>query len=161
MVDGLEVMQVPPEAVIDVRHAVLRPGRPRDTAFFAGDTEPDTRHWAICAGGSPVGVLTVLTSAWPDGPLSDGDVPLLQLRGMAVLDAWQGRGVGGLLIEHVQAAIGEDLWCNARERAIPFYARHGWVVASEVFPIAGIGPHRRMVWRAGASSRRRQSPTTP
>ena len=69
-----------------------------------------------------------------------------QLRGMAVDGAHQGRGVGGALLSAVADALSGPLWCNARLRAVPFYARHGWHITSERFDIAGIGPHHRMAW---------------
>lgn len=135
-----------PDEVIDVRHAVLRPGRPRDTAIFAGDDAPTTRHWLATLAGRGVGVVTVLDSREPD----EADPAVLQLRGMAVLDEVQGRGVGRALLDAVWAELAPGpLWCNAREKAIPFYTRCGWVERGDRFEIAPIGPHVRMRWIGG------------
>lgn len=136
----MRVEQVDVDAVLDLRHAVLRPGRPRESASFPGDDDPRTRHWAAWEGDRVIGCASVL-----DQPLAP-EGPRWQLRGMAVATDRQGQGVGGEVLRAIQAGIAAPLWCNARERAIPFYLRHGWSVISEPFDVPGIGPHRRMIW---------------
>lgn len=127
--------------VIDVRHAVLRPGRPRATAVFSGDDAPDTRHWVAEVEGRVVGVASVMAAPAPDGlPAS------WQLRGMAVLPELQGRHVGAELLRAVQADVADPLWCNARAAVEGFYAGLGWRGVGELFEIEPIGPHRRMWW---------------
>jgi GNAT superfamily N-acetyltransferase len=127
--------------VLPVRHLVLRPGRPLAAAVFDGDDDPATAHFAAYAGGVDlVGVASVYRRAMPD--MSDDRA--WQLRGMAVLDAWQRRGIGARLLEaccaHV-AAGGGCLWCNARVGASSFYVRHGFEVISAEFDIPDVGPH--------------------
>lgn len=72
-----------------------------------------------------------------------------QLRGMAVMDACQGSGVGRSLLRGIDAWNGNSpnmqLWCNAREEAIDFYRKYGWEGIGEIFPIPNVGPHLRMV----------------
>ena len=125
---------------MDLRHQVLRVGRPRQTAVFPGDAL--ARHWVGLEGAQVVAVLSVFAQPFPEGP-----GPALQLRGMAVSPELQGTGRGGLLLEQVQAQLGCPIWCNARERALRFYERHGWRVVSPPFDIPGLGPHRRMVYQ--------------
>ncbi len=125
---------------MDLRHQVLRVGRPRQTAVFPGDEL--ARHWVGLLEGRIVAVLSVFRADFPDGP-----GPALQLRGMAVAPGLQGQGRGGVLLEGVQSELGCALWCNARERAVSFYERHGWRVVSEPFDIPGVGAHRRMVYQ--------------
>ena len=64
---------------------------------------------------------------------------------MATDDDVRGAGFGTALlaasIEHVAAAGGTELWCNARLVAAAFYRRAGFDVVSEEFEVAGIGPH--------------------
>lgn len=127
--------------VVDLRHEVLRPGRPREDALWTGDDAPETRHWAARQADRVVGVVTVMAS-----PPPGGEGPCWQLRGMAVAESLRGAGVGGVLLAEVQREVGEPMWCNARERAVPFYARHGWVVVGERFEVAGVGPHFQMRW---------------
>jgi GNAT superfamily N-acetyltransferase len=129
--------------VIDLRHRVLRAGLPRDAAIFEGDGEPTTVHLAAFdTAGELVGCVTILhrpldaRAAW-------------QLRGMAVAPELHRAGIGGRLLAHVDEIVAASdfshaLWCNARVPAVPFYARHGWTIASDVFEIPTAGPHRVM-----------------
>ena len=133
--------------LIDVRHQVLRRGRPRSTAVFDGDDEPSARHWVAVQADRVVGVVTVLERPLPaDTPDAPSPPPRWQLRGMAVLEALQGEGVGGKLLSAVHTDVAEPMWCNARTSAQRFYDRHGWKPLGEPFPIEPIGPHQRMMW---------------
>lgn len=137
---GVDVARARPAELIDLRHRVLRDGRPRATAHFEGDDEPTARHWTATHDGEVIGVVTVLARPFPDG-----DGPVWQLRGMATSPAWRGRGVGAALLSAVEAEVGEPIWCNARTSASGFYARHGWHAVGETFEIPAVGPHVRMV----------------
>ena len=141
----ITVRRAEPHEVVDVRHRVLREGRPRDTAIFDGDDLPTTRHWVAVQADRIVGVVTVLQAPMPDPPPEAS--PGLQLRGMAVLPELQGEGIGARLLA---AAVGpEPLWCNARVAVVAFYERHGWRPVGAPFDVPGIGPHQRM-WTPGA-----------
>ncbi len=140
------VRLVAAEAIIDLRHRVLRPGRPRDTAMFDGDGLPTSHHFAAVDGhGNVVGCATFHLNQ------HDGE-PAWQLRGMATDAAWCGRGVGREVLLAGAAtvnAIGPRLmWCNARAEAVGFYQRLGWAICSDRFDIATVGPHYRMQKRA-------------
>lgn len=126
------------EEILPVRHAVLRPGRALETARFDGDLDPATRHFGgeLRATGEIVACVSCLRrpDAW-------------QIRGMATRADRQGRGIGsallGFALETLRAAPGPPrLWCNARVTALDFWLRNGWTVASDVFDIPGVGPHR-------------------
>lgn len=128
--------------VIDLRHAVLRDGLPRESAVFDGDDHPEALHFVAIDRGSIVGCVTLHPSTF------NGE-PAWQLRGMAVAPAVQRKGIGAALMETVQAVVASDparrvLWCNARVPASGFYQRHGWQIVSEVFDIPSAGPHVRM-----------------
>jgi GNAT superfamily N-acetyltransferase len=134
-----------PHEVIDLRHAVLRVGLPRDAAAFDGDELPTTHHVvAVDAGGAIVGCATMLASEW-ERELA------WQVRGMAVAPHLRGTGVGRALLAALEArarASGPRLmWCNARKPAAPFYERLGWTIASEEFDIPTAGPHVKMTKR--------------
>lgn len=137
----LEVRRAEPHEVLDVRHAVLRPGRPRETAVFDGDAKPTTRHWVAVQADRVVGVASVMAATHP----ALDETFRWQLRGMAVLPDLQGAGVGRALVQAIEAEVDGPLWCNARTSAIPFYERCGWTPVGEPFDIEPIGPHRRMV----------------
>src|SRR5436190_10031407 len=46
------------EEVVDLRHAILRAGLPRETAIFPGDDDPTARHFVAVMDGQVVGTLT-------------------------------------------------------------------------------------------------------
>lgn len=137
------VRRAEPGEVVDIRHRVLREGRPRPTAIFDGDDAPDTRHWVATHDGRVVGVVTVLRRDEPD---AGETAPRWQLRGMAVLPEWQGSGVGAALLDQTHREVDAPMWCNARAGVVDFYGRHGWTAHGEPFEVEPIGPHRRMRW---------------
>lgn len=144
------IRRVAVEAILPLRHRVLRTGLPFETAAFEGDTDATTLHYAACRGDEPVACLSLMASTWEGRPA-------WQLRGMATATAEQGRGLGRRLLEHAVAdalrtAPLRVFWCNARTSALGFYERFGWRVASERFDIPTAGPHVKMVFepaRAG------------
>ena len=139
----IHVRRGAPYEVIDLRHAVLRAGLPRETAIFTGDDAPQTVHVVALDNDDIIGCATMIPSAW-EGQKA------WQLRGMAVAPPLQRSGVGGLMLKELQRiaqhAAGDVrlMWCNARSPAVPFYERHGWMLASSEFVIETAGPHFKM-----------------
>ena len=126
--------------LIALRWQVLRPGRPESTAHFAEDEAEGSVHFAaIDASECVIGCATVIEK---EGRL--------QLRGMATAPEWQGKGVGGAVLEAVQAHAlnrGLPLWCNARVSAVGFYEKSGWQTEGAIFDVPTVGPHMTMIWR--------------
>lgn len=145
LVGAITVRRCAPEDVVDLRHRVLRAGRPRETAIFDGDTSPATRHWSAVQADRTVGVASVMQARHPDRP----DGPRWQLRGMAIDPSLQGSGVGRAVLDAVHADVGEPMWCNARAGVAGFYARAGWIREGVPFDLPGVGPHVRMTWTPG------------
>ena len=131
------------DEIIGLRAAVLRAGRPPETARLPGDDAGLGEHWGAWVDGE----LAACTSLYPAD--RDGR-PTTQLRGAATAPAFRSRGIGGALIDAaIEAWEGDPsaprpLWCNARIAAFPFYERHGFIAAGDPFEIAGVGPHRYM-----------------
>jgi N-acetylglutamate synthase-like GNAT family acetyltransferase len=145
----MRVERVLGEAVVPLRHRVLRAGMAVEAARFDGDDEPTTRHFAAFdEAGAIVGCITMMRRDL-------AGVPAWQVRGMAVEPRLQSQGVGGRLLRHAEAcadAAGVSrMWCNARSAAVAFYERQGWQVVSDEFEIPTAGPHRRMVRPVEAS----------
>lgn len=71
-----------------------------------------------------------------------------QLRGMATLTDFQGKGIGNKLLNfaiiYLKGQRINYIWCNARKAALKFYLSIGFEIISEEFEIPGIGPHREM-----------------
>jgi predicted GNAT family N-acyltransferase len=145
---GITICRVSIDAIIGLRHRLLRAGLPAEAAQFPGDNEVSTWHIGLFYPGSPENAPLVSCASFMLN--SYKEAPAWQLRGMCTDTEYQGRGFGGKLIECAEAAIVEGssvrrFWCNARVPAIPFYERHGWMVDSEEFDIPTAGPHRKMV----------------
>ena len=145
-IHSLEVRLITAEETLDLRHAILRAGLPRETAVFPGDDAKTARHFGAFRDGKIVGVATIHFAPLLDRPDFD---PAYQVRGMATTEAARGTGVGAaLLAACIEEAIrcgGQWMWCNARTPAMGFYARYGFKAQGAMFEIAHAGPHVRMV----------------
>ncbi len=75
------------------------------------------------------------------------DIHTLKLRQMAVYDAWQGKGIGKLLVtraeDYCRQHNANRIVLHARITAEPFYEKLGYVKTSGVFTEVGI-PHVKM-----------------
>ncbi len=139
---GLELRRAALPEILSLRHAVLRPGLPLETARFEGDDDPATRHFGAFLRPTGEAIACVSCMRRPH----DG-ADAWQIRGMATRSDLAGRGIGRALLavalDGLRAEDGPDLlWCNARVTALRFWQREGWAVASPVFDIPGVGPHR-------------------
>ncbi len=112
-----------------LRRAVLRNDMPGRPVVFDGDDRPGTVHLGVRAGNALVAISTWI-------PNSHGNEPAVQLRGMATAPQLQGRGVGGILVEagclHA-ATLAPLVWARARDSALNFYLRHGFMVEGDGF----------------------------
>ncbi|MDQ1445674.1 MAG: hypothetical protein QOI20_2138 [Acidimicrobiaceae bacterium] len=138
----VHVIEVTAADTHSTRRLVLREGRSDSVVAFDGDDDPGAIHLAAVdhidgdiddIRTSIVGVATFFPSPCPPRP---NDVAY-QLRGMAVLPEYQGRGVGASLlaagVERVRAAGATLLWANARDSALGFYEGKGWKAEGDGF----------------------------
>lgn len=140
----LDLRRATRDEILPLRHAELRAGLPVESARFDGDDDPATRHYGafLPASGENVGCVSCMRV-----PREGADA--WQVRGMATRGDLVRRGIGHVLLSFAVAALrAEDgprlLWCNARTTALGFWEHEGWTVASDVFDIPGVGPHRVM-----------------
>jgi GNAT superfamily N-acetyltransferase len=145
---AVTVAQVAPEVTYPLRHRVLRPGQPFDRVRLPADAHPATAAFAArSAGGEVVGAAIVTPDSCPWLPDRPG---AWRIRGMATDEAWRSGGVGsrllGAVLDHVAAAGGEMVWCNARTPARRFYERAGFAAHGDEWVDPEIGPHIAM-WR--------------
>lgn len=141
----------------ELRRAVLRPAWPVGSAMH-GDGVPGALHLAARpeAGGPVVGAAVLIPTQYP---LHPGRPNAWQLRGMATDPQWRDVGVGSAVlaaaVREVIARGGELIWCQAREGAIGFYARHGFQGEGDRFVHAETGIVHLHMWReptAGSAS---------
>jgi ribosomal protein S18 acetylase RimI-like enzyme len=135
------IKQIPSQDTFAVRQPVLRPGKSVDTCIFDGDDLPTTIHYGIYDNDEILGVISVFEASH----VYFTEERQFQIRGMAVLENQQKKGLGDLLVQAAEQYIsqqnGEKIWFNAREIAVGFYNKMGYTVIGEQFDIAGVGPH--------------------
>jgi predicted GNAT family N-acyltransferase len=148
LIDSTYIRRATLTEIIDLRHAVLRAGLPRESAIFPGDELSTTRHFGAFTGADAraVACATFHLNQW-------NEEPAWQLRGMATADDCRGTGLGRKILEFSEGELVDDpnvthlFWCNARVPALGFYQRMGWEVVSEPFEIPTAGPHVKMLRR--------------
>ena len=134
--------EITPQATFAVRQPVLRPGKTIDTCIFDGDSLPTTLHFGIYDDKVLLGVISVFEANHP----FFSEENQFQIRGMAVLDANQKKGLGEKLVQKAEEYIalqqqGSRIWFNAREIAVGFYQKMGYAMIGDAFNIGDIGPH--------------------
>lgn len=145
-----DVHELSAPEVLGLRTAVLRPHFSLgQLAHFAGDALAGTSHFGVVGDG---GEVLAVVSFYEQAMEGRAQESALQLRGMAVRPDFQGTGLGARLLDAALPRLALRhpgmgiVWCNARESAVGFYKRQGFVVEGEPFELPEIGPHYRM-WR--------------
>ncbi|MFZ1946874.1 MAG: GNAT family N-acetyltransferase, partial [bacterium] len=125
---------------------------------YAGDDHAESLHLGTFLEGALVGVATVVPAPAPARlgiPARPGE-RAWQLRGMAVLPEFRGRGFGAAMVKacmaHVARRGGGLMWFNARLAAVEFYRKLGFEAKGGQYEIPISGPHF-MMWRAIAAER--------
>ena len=132
--------------LVEFRRRILR--RPLGLDFTPEQLaeEQGDIHIAVYLDGEPVGCV-VLTAV--DG--SHGAV--VKFRQMAVDPDHRGRGIGAQIVAFAEKLAAErgyrEIILHARETAVPFYERAGYVAMGEVFTEVTV-PHRKMVKQLAA-----------
>lgn len=155
----VDVEVIPTAESYPLRHAVLRPHQSIADVVWENDDDPGTATFGAIerASRAIVGVATVFAEPAPFDVTGAGVPPgagsattTWRLRGMATRPDAQGQGIGSSVLEavfdHVAAAGGDLLWCNARTSAVAFYERAGFRTWGQEWVINSIGPHVVM-WR--------------
>ncbi len=143
LLQQLIIKQVPVETIINLRHEILRPGLPIETARFDGDNDAGTHHFACFhvddSHGEPLCCVSYMLR-------NLNETPSWQLRGMATQEQFKGKGIGKALVTYAETELSvksdiKNFWCNARAESTGFYEKTGWTFASEEFNIPNVGPH--------------------
>lgn len=141
--EGTDVVSLGADDIMDLRRRVLRRGTPVTHAHYAEDEDPDVVHLGIVREGRVVGTSTWLMRPCPGMPGSSA----MQLKGMAVEDDLQGRGMGRMLLDG-GFALARDrgatvVWARARDSALGFYENCGFEVVGSAFidDITGLSHH--------------------
>jgi predicted GNAT family N-acyltransferase len=139
----LSIKTTEASAILKVRLDILRKGMTLDDCHFSGDNNPESIHFAALDNDKIIGCCTLTVN--PQSAIKNS---YYQLRGMAVLDNYQGMGVGQKLLHAAEAKLiklgNKVLWFNARTSAVGFYQKYGYQVLGNEFEIEGVGPHYKM-----------------
>jgi GNAT superfamily N-acetyltransferase len=132
---------------LSLRQKVLKPFLLPEECVNPGDDLPTTYHLGLYHAEKLISVSTFLLESHPD--FSCG-CPY-RLRGMATDGRYRNQGFGRILLLHGFQMLRERrcdfLWCNARQRAFPFYQSLGFIFHGELFDLPNIGPHKVMYKR--------------
>ena len=138
IITNIQLKEINTTATYAVRQPVLRNGLPIESCAFDFDDAPNTMHLGAFANDSLVGVLTLISKKQS-----------VQLRGMAVLEKFQGQGIGKQLITHAEKIVRCqntcNVWMNARLIAVPFYESFGYQKQGETFELPYGGTHYKMI----------------
>ena len=139
----LSIKTTEASAILKVRLDILRKGMTLNDCHFSGDNDPESIHFAALDHDKIIGCCTL--TANPQSVIKDS---YYQLRGMAVLEDYQGGGIGRKLLYAAESKLIElgktVLWFNARTSAVGFYQKYGYQVLGNEFKIKGVGPHYKM-----------------
>ena len=133
---------IPVEDTLPIRNDILREGKlTLEQCRFPGDEKEQSFHLGYYDNEQLVCIATFHPSGY-------GQFPGIgyQLRGMATLEAYRGKGIGNQLLNfaivYLRGQRANYIWCNARVSAIKFYLGLGFEIISDVFEVPVIGPHR-------------------
>lgn len=127
-----------------VRHAVLRKGKSIETCRFEGDNLPSTHHFGYFLNNDLVGIISIFKNINDIFAANNQ----YQIRGMAVLESHQKKGIGELLVNHCvvycEKLQADLIWFNARTAAVGFYEKLGYTKVGTAFEIKDVGEHYLM-----------------
>lgn len=119
--------------ILPLRTSILRDGTPSQDSRYGEDDMDGTVHFAVREDGDIVATSTWIARPWPHDELA----PAIQLRGMAVAKHLQGRGLGSFVlsagVRYAKELGAKYVWARARDTALYFYDRHGFVIVGEEF----------------------------
>ncbi|MGR5063566.1 GNAT family N-acetyltransferase [Photobacterium sp. DNB22_13_2] len=120
----MKIIEIPAELTLPIRHQVLWPDK--NIEFCRVPDDADGLHYGVYENDILVCVASIFIA---------GDQA--RLRKFATLPAYQSKGIGSAVIEHILADLKlksvRCFWCDARESAGGFYHRFGMAPEGERF----------------------------
>ena len=139
--NSLSIKIITAQDTYAVRHPVLRAGRPIEDCHFDGDDLKTTFHLGLFDSETLIGTASFFKAS----NILFSEKEQYQLRGMAILEPFQGKGLGKLILHYCEQELKNLniplLWCNARETAVAFYEKLNYKKTGLPFDIKGIGKH--------------------
>lgn len=135
------VKQIPTQETYAIRQKVLRQGKPIESCFFSYDELASTYHFGLYYYDILIGVASFMQTPHPQF----SNKIQYQLRGMAILQPFQGKKFGETLLKEALKKLKTEgitfVWCNAREQAVNFYTNFGFQITGNAFQIPEVGTH--------------------
>ena len=121
-----------------LREDILR--KPLGLGFKKEELEQDKNHIHIIA---TINEKIIGTCAL--APLNN---KTLKMQRVAIKEDFQNKGIGTLLLKFCEEYVidfgYQELYCHARDSAIPFYEKHNFIAEGDLFDEDGTTPHLRM-----------------
>jgi len=140
----MEIKKINAIDTYPVRQEVLRKGKPIETCEFKGDDDENTMHFGLYQKEQLIGIISIFKEK--NNLFQEKNQ--FQIRGMAVLEEFQGKGFGAELVKVVEnhcINLNVDLiWFNAREIAVTFYKKLDYTSIGDCFLIPDVGIHFAM-----------------
>lgn len=132
---------IPVDELLSVRNTVLRDGKlTLDECRFPSDKVEGVFHLGYYVNDE----LACVASFHPQ-QYGEFKGTGYQLRGMATLEQYRGKGIGNRLLNfaiiYLRGQKANYLWCNARKKALQFYHNTGFEIISPEFEVPNIGTH--------------------
>lgn len=138
----ISVKEIKAEDTYLIRKEVLRKNMDLPPQF-TGDFDKDSFHLGLFYENELVSIVSFMKTKHN---MLNGEQ--YQLRGMATIEKFQGKGFGKILVEKSEEILIKKninyVWCNARVIALNFYKNIGFVIMGEPFDIPVIGKHFSM-----------------
>jgi len=139
------VRTISPEETRPLRHLVLWPHIPFEKDCVIDiDHREDAIHLGTFDNEKLVSVGSLFRVSSPKLSFTHQ----YRLRAMASHPDYRGQDCGKMLVQEAMGILRQKsiqvLWCDAREKAVGFYARIGFSVLEEVYDVPLIGPHKFM-----------------
>lgn len=138
------VKQIVSKDTYSIRHEILRKGKPIETCYFEGDDEINTFHLGLFFEKKIIGIVSFMKNA--NNLFSEREQ--YQLRGMAILEEYQRKSLGELLVKEGELLLKQKknnlIWLNSRKIAVNFYKRQKYKVIGDAFEIKDVGTHYLM-----------------
>jgi GNAT superfamily N-acetyltransferase len=140
----MEIKKINAIDTYPVRQEVLRKGKPIETCRFKGDDDDNTVHFGLYQKEQLIGIISIFKEK--NNLFQEKNQ--FQIRGMAVLEEFQGKGFGAELVKVAENyCINQNvdlIWFNAREIAVSFYKKLGYTSIGDSFLIPDVGIHFAM-----------------
>ncbi|MBP6532001.1 MAG: GNAT family N-acetyltransferase [Bacteroidia bacterium] len=123
-----------------IRYEILRKPWNQSSATTKDDTEHLSVHLLV-KDEKGIAVAT--------GRMQFNSPTEAQIRSMAVIDGYQGKGIGSLIIQHLEKiAVSKNIkqiFLDSRENAVSFYLKNGYEVEAPSYLMFGEIKHFRMI----------------